>query len=327
METAEARKIVNKLMDAVWAYDALCFTVKRGILAQLNEPRSLAYLSEHSGVPVSLAESILDILVSVDLVQRDKDIYKVDQGMLPLITEPVKTVFLANILANYFESQDLVNSAVKPTITPGWHHTDAEILQSQGMVSAILTEFFIKGLAPKLGDLGTRLQSPAARFLDIGAGVGALSMAACRFLPNLQVVGLEPQDTPLALARRNIAAAGLTGRIELRQQRVEEMTDTEAFDLAYLPQSFMPEEIVKQGVRNIQRGLRPGGWIMVLVICVPETGLPASISRLRDTLFGGDARCPAQIQTLLNEAGFTAISTFKVPQGETYNITVGQRPI
>jgi len=326
METAEARKVVNKLIDSVWAYDALCFTVKRGILTQLNEPRSLAYLSQHCGVPVSMAERVLDILVSMDMVQREKDVYKIDQGMLPLITEPIKTVFLSNILANYFEGQDLVNSAGKPTITPGWHFTDPEILQSQGMVSAILTEFFIKGLAPKLGDLGARLQSPSARFLDVGSGVGAISMATCRFLPNLQVVGLEPQDAPLALARRNIAAAGLTNRIELRQQRVEEMSDTEAFDLAYLPQNFMPEEVVKQGVSNIRRGLRPGGWIMVLVICVPETGLPAAISRLRDTLFGGDGRCPTQIEAILNEAGFTSITTFKVPQGETYNITVGQRP-
>jgi SAM-dependent methyltransferase len=326
VETAEVRKVVNKLIDSVWAYGALCFTAKRGILAQLNEPRSLAYLSEHSGVPVSLAECVLDILVSVDLVHREKDVFTIDPGMLPLITEPLKTFFLSSILANYFESQDLINSAGKPTITLGWDFSDPEILQSLGMSSATLTEFFVRGIAPKLGDLSRRLQSPSGRFLDVGSGVGAISIAVCRFLPNLHVVGLEPQDAPLAVARRNIAAAGLMDKIELRKQCIEDIPDIEAFDLVYFPQIFMSEDVVKRGVRNIWRALRPGGWTMLLVICVPEVGLPASISRLRDRLFGGNAHVPAQVQAILRDTGFTSISTFKFPLGETYNIVVGQRP-
>ena len=139
-------------------------------------------------------------------------------------------------------------------------------------------------------------------------------------------VGLEPQDAPLAVARHNVAAAGLTDRIELRQQRVEDITDAEAFDLAYFPQAFMSEEVVKRGVRNIWKALRPGGWILLLVICVPGMELPATISRLRDTLYGGGARFPDQVEAILSDAGFTSISTFKFPQGETYNIIAGQRP-
>jgi SAM-dependent methyltransferase len=326
METAEIRQVVDRLIGSIWAYDALCFAVEKGILVQLNEPRSLANLSEHSGVPTTLLERVLDVLVSVNLIHRDKDVFVIDKGMLPLITEPVKTFYLANLLANYFEGKDLMDNARKGSITLGWDFTEPDILQSVGFSSSIQTEFFVRELAPKLGDLASRLQSPSARFLDVGSGVGAISIAACRLLPNLHVVGLEPQEASLAVASQNIAAVRLTDRIELRKQRVEDMADTSAFDLAYFPQLFMPDDVVKLGVRNTWKALRPGGWIMLLVICVPGMELPATISRLRDTLFGGGARFPAQVEVILNEAGFTSVSTFKFPRGETYNIVVGQRP-
>jgi hypothetical protein len=87
----------------------------------------------------------------------------------------------------------------------------------------------------------------------------------------------------------------------------------------------MPEAVLKCGVRNTWKAMRPGGWILLLVICVPGMELPATISRLRDRLFGGGTRFLTQVQAILNEAGFTSVSTYKFPRGETYNIVVGQR--
>jgi len=52
-----------------------------------------------------------------------------------------------------------------------------------------------------------------------------------RLFPRLRVIGLEPQDAPLAEARRNVAAAKLGEHIELRAQRIEDLADREAFDL------------------------------------------------------------------------------------------------
>jgi hypothetical protein len=88
----------------------------------------------------------------------------------------------------------------------------------------------------------------------------------------------------------------------------------------------MSKEVVKQGVRNSWRALRPGGWIMLLVISMPGMELPATTSRLRDMLFGGGARFPAHVEAMISDAGFTAVSNFKVRQRDTYNIVVGQRP-
>jgi predicted O-methyltransferase YrrM len=89
--------------------------------------------------------------------------------------------------------------------------------------------------------------------------VGVIAIELCRSYPALRVVGLEPAAAPLAQARRNVEAANLADRIELRQQRVEDLGDTEAFDLAYVAQVFLPDAAFEAGLRNVWRALRPGG--------------------------------------------------------------------
>jgi predicted O-methyltransferase YrrM len=200
------------------------------------------------------------------------------------------------------------------------------ILQSQGYVSASGVEFSLRQILPKLGDLAARLQAPSAKFLDIGTGVAALSIAYCRYLPNLHAVGLEPQDAPLNEARRNIATVGLSDRIELRKQGIEDLEDKEAFDFAFFPQPFMSEDVVKRGLQNVIRALRPGGWIGVATVSIPGMDLEATLSRLRDKLWGGDSRIPSQVEAMLKDTGFISINTFGSPV-RTTKIVVGQRPI
>jgi len=176
----------------------------------------------------------------------------------------------------------------------GWNFTEPEILQSQGIASARFGDFIFRELIPRLDDLASRLQAPSARFLDVGTGVGAISIAACRFLPNLHAIGLEPQDAPLTEARRNITAAGLTDRIELREQRIEDMADKETFDLAFLPQSFMSDDVVKRGFRisGERFDLAAGSWCRQFVFqgwsfrlhyhdCVIRSGVAVLVSHLR----------------------------------------------
>jgi 23S rRNA G2445 N2-methylase RlmL len=57
-----------------------------------------------------------------------------------------------------------------------------------------------------------------------------IAIELCRAFPALRVVGLEPAAAPLVQARANVAAAQLADRIALRQQGVEDLHDSEAFD-------------------------------------------------------------------------------------------------
>jgi precorrin-6B methylase 2 len=324
METAEVRRIIEKLGGSVWTFCALCYAAETGMLEYVSEPRAMSNISERTGVPLVLVERIFDVLVALNLAQREGDTITLDKGLIPLVTPPVKTLFLANLRVHLYESRHLIDSVANPAEVLGWNFTEPVILQAQGIASAIGVD---SSLLPRLGDLGLRLEAPSARFLDIGSGVGAISIAACRSLPKLHAVGLEPQEASLDEACRHIAAAGLTERIELRKQRVEDMTDEEAFDLAFFPQMFMPDNIAIQGLQNIWRALRPGGWVLVPTMSVEGMDLQATVSRLRDVLWGGAARTPSRVEAMLTANRFASVGSFGSPAWGTVRVVAGQRPV
>src|SRR5207245_1052622 len=120
---------------------------------------------------------------------------------------------------------------------------DERVLQAQGTMSAGAIGFIEERLLPTLDGLTQRLDSGDGAFLDVGAGVGAITIAFCQRHPSLRAVSLEPQHAPFELACQNIAAAGLGDRVQLRQQLVEELADTADFDLAWLPGNFLPPAV------------------------------------------------------------------------------------
>ena len=65
-----------------------------------------------------------------------------------------------------------------------------------------------------------------------------------------EAVGLEPHRTARELGRSRIAAAGLSSRIALRDERVEMLGERAAYDLAFLPQPFLPERRSRPGCRG-----------------------------------------------------------------------------
>src|SRR5207248_339596 len=101
----------------------------------------------------------------------------------------------------------------------GWRYSDPALLEAQGVRSIELVPVWVERLFPALDGLCEALDASTASFLDVGTGVGRLAIAMCEQYPVLRVVGLDPFDTPLALARRNVADAGLEDRIELRPNR------------------------------------------------------------------------------------------------------------
>ena len=58
---------------------------------------------------------------------------------------------------------------------------------------------------------------PPARILDLGTGTGALALGLATHFPSAKVCAVDRSADALALARENVAALGLTERVELRE--------------------------------------------------------------------------------------------------------------
>jgi len=191
----------------------------------------------------------------------------------------------------------------------GWNHVEPELLQAAGDASAGFPERLKAGVAPNLEGLSARLATPGAAFLDIGVGVAALSIAMARAWPTLDIVGIDPWPPALAMAPEAVAVAGLSDRIVLREQAGQEITDRNAFDLAWLPSLFVPHEAVADIVACVSAALRPGGWLLVPILRPTGDALATALSRLRVAMFGGWTWSSEELEALLRDNNYGQVRT------------------
>jgi SAM-dependent methyltransferase len=233
---------------------------------------------------------------------------------LVAVLSPIRAVFL--------QAVDLISD---PGRAPGWSHTDADILESFGRTSAGFARVLQERVAPQLDGLAERLDAPDAAFLDVGCGVAALAIAMAEQWPRLQVVGIDPWEPSLALARANVRAAGLEHRVALRNLGVEDLADEDAFDLAFLPGPFLPRLALEAALGRIRQALRPGGWAMI-GLYRGQDALDEALARLRATRSGGSSPTPAEAVRLLRTAGFEGTAEFVAELGIPSALAVGRRP-
>lgn len=199
--------------------------------------------------------------------------------------------------ALFRQAQDLMGD---PGRAPGWSYEDPVVLQSQGRASMFIAPI-IAGLAPTLGGLDERLCGGA--FLEVGTGVGWLSVAMCQRYPGLRTVGIDVWKPALVLAERNVRDSGLEDRIELREQSVTDLTDGDVFDLAWAPGPFLPREILPEALRRTVQALRPGGWLVFGLYASAPDPLATALNDLRIVRSGGWPWSDEEALDMLSEAG------------------------
>ena len=270
---------------------------------------------------------MLDVLTALGIAVHDEDGYRASPGLEAAGADPdVSARVSAELRTALLQAAELATRGRGKVLdADGWRHEDPEILRTQGVASAAAVPVLAQRLIPSLGDLEERLSRPGAAALDVGTGVAAVALGLANHFPSLHVVGLEPAAAPLAEARRNVAAAGLESRIELRQQRVEDLADEAAFDFAFLPIVFLATETLRSGLGAVLRALRPGGWVLMGSLGGPGEDLAPAIARLKATLWGSEALPPEQVGQFAEELGFDEVRFFPGVAGALIPI-VARRP-
>lgn len=229
---------------------------------------------------------------------------------VPEMLDGVEAPHLKPVIADIRSTLRLASRvALTPTSDPGWNVVDAQTLQTQGAVSARIPHNWKRDIVPRLEGLAARLESTNGAFLDVGVGVAALSISMAQLWPSLRVVGIDPWAPALEIARESVVKANLSKRIELREQGVQDLPDTDAFDLVWIPTQFIGGHLVRSALERIHRALRPGGWILAAAVRHdPDPFISASL-RLRNTLRGGGSTAPAEIEALLKDLGYGQVQT------------------
>ena len=208
------------------------------------------------------------------------------------LDEGERSMLLAFARSYLAQGLDLVDD---PARAGAWSHTDPVLLEAQGTASAVVARL--------IADAG--LGTANARILDVGTGVGGLAVALATRFPGSTVVGIDPWEPALALARERVAAAGLDARVTLLPTTVQELDDADGFDLVWLPSFFIPESVLDDAIARIYAVMRAGS---TLVVGIRHGGEEGSLASAADDLFtvrsGGSAIDPDEAFARLRHAGF-----------------------
>jgi SAM-dependent methyltransferase len=284
----ELMGVTNRLLANALALSAVSARLKLDALGETGDPALRAQL-----------DRVVDELgVAEELAALDPD---------------ERAVLLAFSRSYLAQGLDLVDDPIRAS---SWSHTDPVLLQAQGSASGVV--------AALLTDL--ELVEDGARILDVGTGVGGIAIAFCQRLPSATVVGIDPWEPSLALARANIADAGLEDRVTVSGALVQEFTDEAGFDLAWLPSFFIPEPVLAPAVERLHDLLRPGGHLVVGVTFADESDrLVAVTDDLMTVRSGGSVADPARATALLKGAGFEDVREIERTWNPPLRFVVGTR--
>ena len=218
--------------------------------------------------------------------------------------EPQQQAIVLNGISSYFrQAADLLENPARP---PGWMVHDPAVLQAQGRASARIVHH-INGLGATRTALLETLNEPGA-FLDVGT-VGWLAIEAARLWPKMRVVGIDPWELVLELARKNVADSGVGDRIELRKLGAEALNESDAYTLVWFASPFIPPAISRQAAQRSVRALRPGGWMIFGLYASLPDALGESLAALRVVRSGGYPWMPAETESFLRDCGLELIET------------------
>jgi ubiquinone/menaquinone biosynthesis C-methylase UbiE len=170
----------------------------------------------------------------------------------------------------------------------------------------------ITGLADRLAQGGLIVDTAC------GAGEGLVRLAT--HFPASEVVGVDGDAHSLELAARRLAEAGLTDRVTLRHQPLEELALDTPATLVINNISMHECRDIDEVTRRIRRSLEPGGWFVVSDFPFPDSveGLRTLPGRIMSGIQFFEAQIDDQLlprsayDDLLARHGFSEIGSLQL---------------
>jgi precorrin-6B methylase 2 len=284
----ELQTLTTRLLTQAEALAALVARLKLDATGEPGDPEVTAQL-----------DHVLDLIGATDLRVN--------------LDEQERTTLIGHATTMLRQAMDLVDDPVRPG---GWYYTDPQIIQGQGASSAIVAQLIA----------GAGIGRHDARILDIGTGVGALAVAFCRAFPDSTVVGIDTWELSLELARQNVAAAGLSSRITLRQTSIEAFEVVDGFDLVWMPVIFLSRAILEDAVARAVAAMRPGAQIVLGRYTGSDDPLVGALGDLRTIRSGGTLLKPSDTRALLEGAGLLDVHEVDRTWPAPIGLTTGRRP-
>ena len=285
--------------------------------------RHAASANALAALGLALDSRLRDVTLDGEAARRTEAVLG-SLGVSDMVAEASATELLP-LLASI--KVDLLSGARLLSMRSAGAETMEPILrQALGDVSAGFPALLKRSIAPRLAGLAERLEAPGAAFLDIGVGVGTLSVSMLKEWPQLRAVGIDPSADAIIQAHANVSAAGLADRITLRTGLGQEIALEEMFDLAFVPSAFIPEAHVRAIIPRCRAALKAGGWLLLAMVNPGPDALGEALAGFRTAMWGGTVFEKGAAQALVEECGYFDTRLFPGPAGAPVAFVAGRKP-
>lgn len=315
----QAKSALQSLTESLWIFSALSVMNEAGALAVLHEKMTLNTLEKITKLPNAVLEQTINLLIETGFLVSENEKIWLAPGMQELMEKIGLEKISAQLRVAFGLSGEFIKSSREKNLRAGWNYTDEVILQAQGTHS----EYVITDCIPQDAKLQNLLNKSQALFLDVGAGVGKISLRLCQIYDNVKVVALEPADVPFSLAKKNIEEAKYANRIELRKMYLEDFSDKNSYDVVWFPHVFFPESTLNSCLAKVWDALKPGAMLITSAILPDKKNQSVYIRQLINSLYGG-LRTADELTKALTDVGFQEIKVFSEISG--YRTITASKP-
>ncbi|NSW84968.1 MAG: methyltransferase domain-containing protein [Syntrophobacteraceae bacterium] len=280
-----------------------------------ESPRTGEEVAGQLGLHVRALTRLLDALVTLDLLKKDKDVYRVTSvGALYSSRHPETMLPMALHMKSLWHGwtglTDVVRRGPNPSSQPGKGMDERDRKAFIGAMHVVGRKLSAE-IAESI-DLG--------RFrclLDIGAGSGTYTMAFLNRNPNMTAV-LFDLASVIPMAKERMEAAGLAQRVKFVAGDFHDDELPGGCDLALLSAIIhqnSPEENISL-YSKILKALQPGGTLLIRDHIMDESrtwpplGAMFALNMLINTP-GGDTYTWSEVEESLKQAGFIDIQRMR----------------
>ncbi len=301
----QAQTTLQSLQESAWILNTLTVIAEANVLAKLQTGASIDELTDSASIPVSILTQALELLTAAGILSHEESRYTLAPGMSALTQKMGLTTLTLQLQSTFGLNREFVTEAHNKKLSVGWHHTDTNLIEAFGTLSRFIANDYI----PQDKDLQKLLEQPGAKFLDIGAGCAQISIRLCELYPQVKIVALEPADKPFELAQKHVQASPYADRIELRKIFIQQLTDKNTYDVIWIPQVFLSNDVLHEALPIIWQALKPHGKIFAGALPLEKNDVSYKLRKLLNALFGA-ARTTEQVASLFEQAHFKDVKIF-----------------
>ncbi len=293
--------------------------------------RDAADLGRRLGTEPRATELLLNALVAMHLVRKDRDRFKETEVSRTYLRKDSPTSYAG--MVRFDGAQWSLWERLEETVRSGTPPRRVEMFQLEpnetarfidGMASLVRARGDARVLADTL-DLAS-----ARRLLDVGSGPGTYPIELCHRHPALTATIFDLPGT-LEVTRRHVADAGMQDRIRLVAGDYRHDALPDGHDVVFLSNVIHGEDEATNRalMRSAHAALVPGGRVLIKDHVTDESGTspaPAAIFSITMLLFGpGRDYAYHEIRVWLLEAGFAKVEIDVLPPGLISMLVTGHK--